>query len=138
MQLNNIRKSSSHSTNISKRSTLNYKRRSQKYFSNRSISNSHFLSAKIFFSFSSYTCGDFVTNLLTTENFLQVNGFGDQKMLILTIKDPKLFGYQKEINILVLQEQIKRTYRKGMQVDSLDICAERKKILKLIRKPMQG
>ena len=36
-----------------------------------------------------------VTNLLTVENFPLENRFGDQKLLILTLKDPKILGYQK-------------------------------------------
>ena len=58
-----------------------------------------------------------VTNLLIVEIFLLENEFGDQKFLI--IKNPKIFGYLKETNLIVLQEKSKKTYRKRMWVHDI-------------------
>lgn len=53
-----------------------------------------------------------VKNLLIIENTPLENGSGDLNLLI--IKDLKTLRYPKETNFLVLQDQSKKTYRKGM------------------------
>ena len=56
-----------------------------------------------------------VINPSTIEYILLENGYGDQNLLI--IKDPKILGFLKETNLFVLQEQSKKTNKKGMCMD---------------------
>ena len=69
-----------------------------------------------------------VTNFVTVGNIPPENGFGDQKLLTLTLKDPRILGYQKEIYLLVLQEHTRKTDKKEMWVDASNTCVEREKI----------
>lgn len=114
MQLNSARKSSSHSYVRSNIFILNRRRSPNQNCnkSNRSIlsSPSPDNSTKV----ACYTCGEFGHKSFNCRNILLENGSGDQKLLI--IKDPKILGYLKETNLVVLQEPSKKTYRKGMWV----------------------
>lgn len=78
-----------------------------------------------------------VINYLIVENILLESEFGDQKLLI--IKDPTLLGYLKET--IILQDQFKKTYKKGMQVldngCSRHMCGK-KEIFKMIKKIDEG
>ena len=55
-----------------------------------------------------------VIYILIVESSPLENGFGYQKVLI--IKDPKILGYLKKTNLIVLQEQSRKTYKKGMWI----------------------
>ncbi|KAG5587476.1 hypothetical protein H5410_047910 [Solanum commersonii] len=78
--------------------------------SNRSISNLY--SPENSTKITCFTCGELGHKSLNCRKYSLENGFGDRKLLI--IKDPKILGYLKETNLTVLQEQSKKTYKKGM------------------------
>ncbi|XP_049394650.1 uncharacterized protein LOC125858929 [Solanum stenotomum] len=115
MQLDSIRKSPSHSSVRSNTTAFN-RRRSPNQSSNRSISNSPYHSAENSVNFSCYTYGDIGHKSFNCRKFSSGKWIWRSKVVNLTLKDPKILGYQKEINLLVLQEQTKRAYKKGMWV----------------------
>lgn len=57
-----------------------------------------------------------VINPLTSEKTHLENGFGDQKMLAQIPKNPRTFGYLKETNLSILQEHIRKVYKRIMWV----------------------
>ncbi|KAH0692615.1 hypothetical protein KY285_019712 [Solanum tuberosum] len=106
MQLNNIRKSPSHSSVRS--STLNNRRRSHNHNSIRSyisISNSPYLSAETSVSFSCYTCGDIGHKSFNCGKFSSGKWIWRPKVVNPNAQRPKNTW-----------EKTKRTYKKGMWV----------------------
>ena len=125
--MNSIIKSPSHSY-VRFYRTMGCRKKSPNHSSNRSnrsITNSHSPETSELLNILVLVL---VTNLLIVENTPIWNRSGDQKLLI--IKDPKILGYLKETNLTVLQEQSKKTYKKGIWVldcgCSTHVCGKKK------------